>query len=297
MATQPEVSPAESDSSSGDGRVRRYDAGKKQAGEKVIPSKHFRWVRLAGWLFALVLLIPALPVILLMAMLVQMTSPGPGIYRQRRVGLNGRPFTLYKIRTMMHNAEAETGPVWTAPNDPRVTRLGRLLRPLHLDELPQLFNVLLGHMTLIGPRPERPEFTEYLAREIPRYMDRYRVPPGITGLAQLNLPTDTDVERVRRKLVLDMEYIRGATLWMDVRIVMCTIARLVGFSGMRIARWLKLDREPIVPDNMRRGPSAGSDLGEGIPTTYRPGMSRTAASSGNGDSPAATRAKDTVPTT
>jgi len=253
-------------------------------------------VRLASWLFALALLIPALPVMIVLVMLVQMTSPGPGIYRQRRVGLRGRPFTLYKIRTMMHNAEAETGPVWTAPNDPRVTRLGRLLRPLHLDELPQLFNVLFGHMTLIGPRPERPEFTEFLAKEIPTYMERYQVIPGITGLAQLNLPPDTDVESVRRKLVLDMEYISQATLWMDMRIVACTIVKLVGIPGGRIVRWLKLDRSPVVPETLRPESLAEEVRGEGVPMMYRAGMGRPTPASGNGKSVAA-HAKDTVPTT
>ena len=121
--------------------------------EPVLPSAYLYWVRWVSQLVAALLLIPALPVIILLVMLVHITSPGPGIYRQRRVGLNGQVFTLYKIRTMLRDAEARTGPVWTARNDPRITRLGRLLRPLHLDELPQLFNVLKGQMTLIGPAP------------------------------------------------------------------------------------------------------------------------------------------------
>ena len=232
----------------------------------IVPSPYFRWVRFASRVAAAVLLVPALPVIVVLVMLVHITSPGPGIYRQRRVGLGGRVFTLYKIRTMLKDAEARTGPVWTAPNDPRVTRLGRLLRPLHLDELPQLFNVLKGQMTLIGPRPERPEFTQHLARSIPGYMQRYCVMPGITGLAQINLPPDTSMESVRRKLVLDLDYIREAGAWLDAKIFLCTALKLFGLPAMRAARWIHLDRRPEVPTSFYV--RAESDDAEMCPSTY-----------------------------
>ncbi len=232
----------------------------------VVPSRYFRWVGLASRLAAAILLIPALPVIILLIMLVHITSPGPGIYRQRRVGLHGRVFTLYKIRTMLKDAEAKTGPVWTAPNDPRITRLGRLLRPLHLDELPQLFNVLRGQMTLIGPRPERPEFTQRLAEVIPGYMNRYCVMPGITGLAQVNLPPDNNIESVRRKVVLDLDYIREANFRLDLRIFFCTALKLFGVPGKSGVRLFHLERQPIVPDYMYA--QVGATAEEGDPAPY-----------------------------
>ena len=154
---------------------------------------------------ALVLLLVALPVLLVLAALIRLTSRGPSIYRQIRVGLHGRPFLMYKLRTMRQDAEAGNGATWALPHDPRVTFLGRLLRSSHLDEVPQLLNVARGEMSLIGPRPERPEFTHSLAREIPGYMHRHIVRPGITGLAQVQLPPDSNLDSVRRKLVLDLE--------------------------------------------------------------------------------------------
>jgi len=231
--------------------------------QTLVCSGYFARKRWIERFCALLMLIPALPLMGLMMALVRLTSRGPALYRQIRVGSEGKTFTLYKIRTMRSDAEAKTGPVWTGPNDPRVTRLGRLLRRVHLDELPQLFNVLRGEMALIGPRPERPEFTQFLAREIPGYMERYRVLPGITGLAQINLPPDTDVESVRRKQVLDLEYIRTATFSMDMRIYLCTAARLIGLSGMRIAIALKLVRNVTVPKSMYR-----EATGNGAPATY-----------------------------
>src|SRR5262249_20621003 len=141
---------------------------------------------------AAVLLVFAAPVIALAALLVKLTSRGPAFYTQTRVGRNGRLFTIYKVRTMMHKCESLTGPRWSLPGDPRVTRGGHFLRVTHLDELPQLVNVLRGDMSLIGPRPERPEFVPELERAVPRYRERLAVLPGVTGLAQVQLPADTD---------------------------------------------------------------------------------------------------------
>lgn len=232
-------------------------------GEGVVSAPYFRWKTRLGRCAAALLLIPALPLIGLLVLLVRLTSRGPGLYRQVRVGIHGQTFALYKIRTMRCDAEATTGPVWTGPNDPRITPLGRLLRRVHLDELPQLFNVIRGEMALVGPRPERPEFTQYLAREIPGYLDRYLVPPGITGLAQINLPPDTDVDSVRHKLVLDLDYIRTASLLLDLRILLCTSSRLFGLPGMRIAKLLGLVKIIRVPERMRR-----TEAGGDAPTTY-----------------------------
>jgi lipopolysaccharide/colanic/teichoic acid biosynthesis glycosyltransferase len=175
------------------------------------------------------LLLMSLPIIGALVLLVRATSAGPGIYHQRRVGKDGRVFLVYKIRTMRQDAEKKTGPVWSSQGrDPRVTGVGRWLRALHLDELPQLFNVARGEMALIGPRPERPEFVEVLQGRIPRYLDRLVVVPGITGLAQVNLPPDEALEGVRLKTIADLEYIRRASPMMDAKILVATVLRLFG---------------------------------------------------------------------
>jgi lipopolysaccharide/colanic/teichoic acid biosynthesis glycosyltransferase len=179
--------------------------------------------------------------------LVRLTSKGPGIYRQARVGKDGRRFMMYKIRTMRQDAEASTGPVWTHPRDPRVTPIGRLLRKLHLDELPQLFNVIRGEMALVGPRPERPEFVCVLAEAVPGYRNRLAVLPGITGLAQINLPPDTDLVSVQRKVVLDCEYIQRGGPWLDTRLMLCTFLRLFKLPEGWLHSLFALTRDPNVP--------------------------------------------------
>lgn len=170
----------------------------------------------------------ATPLIGILVICVRMTSSGPGLYRQVRVGRHGRIFTMLKIRTMTADAEILTGPQWTRVNDPRITTIGIFLRKTHLDELPQLWNVACGDMAIMGPRPERPELVHVLAEYVPGYLNRLAVQPGITGLAQINLPPDSDVESVRRKLILDLDYIRNANLWLDLRMFVWTIIRLAG---------------------------------------------------------------------
>jgi lipopolysaccharide/colanic/teichoic acid biosynthesis glycosyltransferase len=212
-----------------------------------LPSAYFRWQGLRCRLAGAVLLLPALPVIAILVLLVRLTSRGPGIFRQTRVGLAGRHFTMYKLRTMRLDAEAVTGPVWTQEKDPRVTPVGWLLRRLHLDEFPQIFNVVRGEMALIGPRPERPEFVHRLVRDIPGYLDRLCVRPGITGLAQINLPPDTDLDSVRRKLVLDVEYVEHGSLQLDVRIFLATFLRLFHIRTALLLSLLGLRRRPDLP--------------------------------------------------
>ncbi|MFH1919674.1 MAG: XrtA system polysaccharide deacetylase [Planctomycetota bacterium] len=207
------------------------------------PSSYFAWKGAVDRSLAAMLMVVGLPVTVVLVLLVRMTSRGPGIYRQTRVGRDGVPFTMLKIRTMRYNAEAETGAVWARENDDRTTLLGRVLRKLHLDEFPQLFNVLAGRMYLVGPRPERPEFAEILAPKIPGYLDRLAVKPGITGLAQLNVEPDTSLASVREKLRLDLEYIRSATPVMDMRIVLCTLIHLLGIKGELAARITGLRRQ------------------------------------------------------
>lgn len=169
-------------------------------------------------MFALVLLVLLSPVILFFGFMVRFSSKGPAFYLQQRLGLNGQTYTMVKLRTMVHDAESGTGAVWASASDPRVTRLGSFLRKTQIDEFPQLWNVLMGNMSLIGPRPERPEIAKRLELDIPHYMQRLHVKPGITGLAQLTLPADTDLESVRRKLIPDLYYVKNMSLILDVKI-------------------------------------------------------------------------------
>lgn len=179
---------------------------------------------------ASLLLVPALPVIAALWALVKLTSRGPGIYTQLRTGLNGRQFVIYKLRSMANNCERNTGAVWAQKNDARVTTLGRILRQTHLDELPQLFNVLKGDMSLVGPRPERPEIIEKVAPKIPGYTRRLTQRPGVTGLAQIFADADITIEDVKRKLGYDLEYFGMMSVWLDLRIIFCTALKIVGLN-------------------------------------------------------------------
>ena len=205
-------------------------------------DKCFYWKPLFDRGTAVVLLLPGIPILLLLGILVRLTSKGPALFRQTRVGKHGKVFAMYKIRSMSVDAEKESGATWATQNDPRITWLGFYLRKFHLDELPQLFNVLRGEMSLVGPRPERPEFVEDLMEKIPNYTDRLNTLPGITGLAQLNLPPDSDLNSVRRKLVLDLEYIHKATPGLDLRVFLCTFGRLVKFSEPLLLKLFRLHR-------------------------------------------------------
>jgi lipopolysaccharide/colanic/teichoic acid biosynthesis glycosyltransferase len=195
---------------------------------------------------ALVLLLITAPMIVLSALLVKLTSKGPAIYSQTRVGRNGRLFTIYKIRTMIDNCESLTGPRWAMPDDPRVTWLGHYLRKTHLDELPQLINVLRGEMSLIGPRPERPEFVTKLERALPAYRERLGVRPGVTGLAQVHLPGDTSLSSVRLKLAYDLYYIQQLSPRLEWRILSCTALRMLGIPSRMIRRFSGIPRDEAV---------------------------------------------------
>lgn len=176
--------------------------------------------------FGCVLLILSSPIILIAALAVRVTSSGPAFYSQTRLGKAGRPFRIYKLRTMYHNCESATGAKWSVPGDSRITPLGKFLRVTHLDELPQLINVLKCEMSLVGPRPERPEIIKTLEVAIPRYRERLAIRPGVTGLAQLRLPADITVEGVREKLVYDLHYIQVMGPWLDIRLTACTIFKM-----------------------------------------------------------------------
>jgi lipopolysaccharide/colanic/teichoic acid biosynthesis glycosyltransferase len=184
--------------------------------------------RVVEWFVALAFLVLLSPVLLLAALGVKLTSPGPTFYTQVRVGRWGKPFTVFKLRTMVHNCESLTGPRWCIPGDPRVTWFGWILRRTHIDELPQLVNVLRGDMSLVGPRPERPEFVAELEQAIPGYLARHALLPGITGLAQVHLPPDTDINSVRRKLLFDMYYIRHHNPLLDLSLYICTLVSALG---------------------------------------------------------------------
>lgn len=224
-------------------------------------SKYLNGNDYASRLLAFVLLVACCPLIAILILLVRVTSKGPGLYRQVRVGKDGRIFVMYKLRSMVIDAEAGSGPVWTqSEGDPRITTLGRFLRKSHLDELPQLVNVVRGEMALFGPRPERPELVHVLADNVPGYLDRLAVKPGITGLAQINLPPDTDLESVRRKLFLDSEYIREASFWLEMRMFLWTGLRLCGVPSSLATRVFALDRRVPGPIKSARSKSRSKSV-------------------------------------
>jgi len=177
--------------------------------------------------FALCILVVTLPIMLVCALLIKISSRGPVFYRQLRVGKDGKLFNILKLRTMREDAEAHTGPVWAKHNDSRITLVGRFLRKSHLDELPQMINVLKGDMSLVGPRPERPIFVEKFNERIPQYYKRLSVKPGVTGLAQVRYKYDETLEDVRQKLAYDLLYIKKMCWYLDLTIIFLTIGKVL----------------------------------------------------------------------
>ncbi|MBU4377393.1 MAG: sugar transferase [Candidatus Omnitrophica bacterium] len=175
----------------------------------------------------------SLPVVGLTAAFIKAVSPGPAFFKQERVGLNGKTFQIYKLRTMVPDAEKSSGAVWAQEDDPRLIRFGKFIRKAHLDELPQLVNVLHGEMSIVGPRPERPVFVEQLKREIPDYTKRLNVKPGITGLAQVFHKYDETIKDVKKKVKYDLLYIREMCLMVDIRILLRTIVVSLQGKGAR----------------------------------------------------------------
>lgn len=173
-------------------------------------------------------LLMLLPVLALLALAIKLGSRGPVFFVQERVGRGGKNFGIIKLRTMVMNAEADTGPIWARVNDPRITRLGRFLRATHLDEAPQLINILRGEMSLVGPRPERPFFVDQFKVQVQDYEKRLDVKPGITGLAQVSGHYDETVRDVERKLRYDLLYIKRMCLMTDVAIIFLTVRCLTG---------------------------------------------------------------------
>lgn len=184
------------------------------------------------------------PLLVSLVAIVRATSKGPALLWQERVGLNGQVFQIVKLRSMYEDAEQWSGAVWASEDDPRITPVGWYLRKLHLDELPQLWNVAKGEMSFIGPRPERPEFVDDLIEQIPGYACRLAVLPGVTGLAQVNLPADQTSDCVRRKIELDLEYIFTAEPSLDFRIAICTVLKMLAMPRERSAKLSYIFREP-----------------------------------------------------
>jgi lipopolysaccharide/colanic/teichoic acid biosynthesis glycosyltransferase len=171
---------------------------------------------------ALLIVVPVTLLVAFAAALVKLTSRGPVFYTQTRLGRGGKPYSIYKIRSMVTDAE-KSGAAWSKPGDQRITRVGKFLRATHLDELPQLLNVLRGEMSLVGPRPERPEFIPTLEKAVPGYRHRLLVKPGVTGIAQVQLPPDKEIACVRRKLAYDLYYVENQSLWLDLRVMVATV--------------------------------------------------------------------------
>jgi lipopolysaccharide/colanic/teichoic acid biosynthesis glycosyltransferase len=199
---------------------------------------------------AAVLLVLSLPLMVVIGVLIKITSPGPVFFIQTRIGVDrrngkrvpveacqrrfdqgGRPFRIYKFRTMCEDTASAERQVWALPDDPRVTPIGRLLRKFRMDELPQLFNILRGEMNLVGPRPEQPKIFVALRGEVDRYAQRQRVRPGITGLAQVRWRYDSSVEDVHTKLDFDLQYIQNESVWQDLRIMLETVPVVVFQRG------------------------------------------------------------------
>ncbi len=187
--------------------------------------------RLFDITLALAGLVLSIPLMLITAIAIKLESPGPILYRQPRLGKNGCVFILNKFRSMRQDAEKDTGPVWSGQRDPRINRVGHVLRRARLDELPQLFNVLVGHMSFIGPRPERPEFVAELQKRIPFYMERLAVKPGLTGWAQVKYQYGSSVDDAIEKLQYDLYYIKNLSLFLDLLIVLNTVQVVIFARG------------------------------------------------------------------
>jgi sugar transferase (PEP-CTERM system associated) len=189
--------------------------------------------RLFDVLASLALLVLTVPIILLTAIAIKLESKGPAFYRQRRVGLYGQGFDILKLRSMRQDAEVAGKAVWAEKDDPRITRIGRIIRKLRIDELPQAWSVLKGEMSFVGPRPERPQFVDDLEAVLPYYAERHMVKPGITGWAQINYPYGASVDDSRQKLEYDLYYAKNYTPFLDVLILLQTLRVVLWPEGAR----------------------------------------------------------------
>jgi exopolysaccharide biosynthesis polyprenyl glycosylphosphotransferase len=197
-----------------------------------IPSRTCRFVKkVIDIVGGIALFLTTWPLLLLSAIVIKLTSDGPVFYRQERVGLHGKTFSVLKFRSMYIDAEAKSGPQWSVQNDPRITPVGRILRKFRIDEFPQMFNVLKGEMSFVGPRPERPYFVETLKRDIPYYDVRHYVRPGVTGWAQVKYPYGASVADSYQKLQYDLYYAKHMSLLLDLTIVFKTLKVVLSGDG------------------------------------------------------------------
>lgn len=195
-----------------------------------IPMKKMVWKRFWDIIFGLIGLIISIPFIFIFGIIIKLTSKGPIFFKQERVGYMGKTFDVIKLRSMRNDAEVKTGAVWAQKNDPRVTAVGKFMRKTRIDELPQFWNVLKGDMSMIGPRPERPELTEKFYKQWPEFPQRLRIIPGITGYAQVNGGYDISPEE---KCHLDNYYIENTHLSLDIKIALETIKTMFTGDGAR----------------------------------------------------------------
>jgi len=199
-----------------------------------VKSKMARAIkRLIGLVLSTGMLVLLSPLLLLVGVAIRLESPGPILFSQKRVGEYGKPFTLYKFRSMTHHAEKGTGPVWAAQNDKRITRVGKIIRRLRIDELPQLWNVLKGDMSFVGPRPERPYFVDRLKDIIPYYRERFSVRPGVTGWAQIKYTYGSSEKDALEKLKYDLYYIKNMSLVLDFMVIFHTVKTVLLGRGSR----------------------------------------------------------------
>jgi len=190
---------------------------------QLMPEWEKKAKRLLDIIVSLLILIISSPATILTAIAIKLDGKGPILFKQERMGLNGKVFNVYKFRSMVQDAEKKSGPVWSTKDDPRITRVGKFIRKVRIDEIPQMINVLKGEMSLVGPRPERPYFVEKLSKEIPLYKRRLKVRPGVTGWAQVKHKYDETIEDVKTKLNFDLFYIENMSLRMDMKILFRTI--------------------------------------------------------------------------
>lgn len=200
--------------------------------KEVVASREFGFRRIFDVVISLTLLILLFPVLVITSIAIKLDSPGPIFYSQQRLGKDGKIFKIYKFRSMVQDAEKLTGPVWAGKTDPRITKVGKILRKTRIDELPQLMNVLIGDMSFIGPRPERPFFAEQFRKQIPFYMARLKAKPGITGLAQVTVGYDETIEDVKEKIKKDIEYIENSSsILLNLKILLKTVCVVLKGEG------------------------------------------------------------------